>query len=85
MLGYPAKCLPCLLCLLCTCAFTLQIDEMDYERRMAAYSELTADTWQAFSQRQAAPLLHHCLHDLRNAGGTPYIALGWACRSCCSC
>ena len=46
----------------------LQIDELDYGRRMAAYAALTPAAWQPLSQRQAAPLLHTCLHDLRNAG-----------------
>jgi hypothetical protein len=41
---------------------------MDYERRMAAYAQLLAPAWQRLNARQAAPLLHHCLHDLRNAG-----------------
>lgn len=49
----------------------LQIDELDYERRMAGYSRLVPDTWQAMTARQAAPLLHTCLHDLRNAGALP--------------
>lgn len=46
--------------------FPWQIDELDYERRMAAYSRLTPATWQSLSARQAAPLLHTSLHDLRN-------------------
>lgn len=46
-----------------------QIDELDYERRMAAYSRLIPAAWQPLTLRQAAPLLHTCLHDLRNAGG----------------
>ncbi|EFN57812.1 hypothetical protein CHLNCDRAFT_51116 [Chlorella variabilis] len=44
-----------------------EIDELDYGRRMAAYAALTPAAWQPLSQRQAAPLLHTCLHDLRNA------------------
>jgi len=36
---------------------------------MAAYSRLTPAAWQPLSMRQAAPLLHTCLHDLRNGGG----------------
>lgn len=51
-----------------------QIDELDYAQRMAAYSRLTPATWQPLNMRQAAPLLHTCLHDLRNAGGWS----GWA-------
>ncbi|PRW58885.1 small subunit processome component 20-like protein [Chlorella sorokiniana] len=46
---------------------TTEIDELDYERRMAAYSRLLPAAWQPLSVRQAAPLLHTCLHDLRNA------------------
>ncbi|PSC76593.1 small subunit processome component 20-like protein [Micractinium conductrix] len=46
---------------------TTEIDEMDYEKRMAAYACLTPDAWAAMAARQAAPLLHTCLHDLRNA------------------
>lgn len=38
---------------------------------MAAYSRLTPDAWQPLSLRQAAPLLHTCLHDLRNGGEAP--------------
>lgn len=34
---------------------------------MAAYARLTPEAWQPLSQRQAAALLHTCLHDLRNA------------------
>lgn len=33
---------------------------------MAAYSSLTPAAWQPLTQRQAAPLLHHCMHNLRN-------------------
>ncbi|KAL4860053.1 Small subunit processome component 20 [Chlorella vulgaris] len=46
---------------------TTEIDELDYGRLMAAYSHLTPAAWQPMSLRQAAPLVHHCLHDLRNA------------------
>ena len=54
-----------------------QIDELDYGHRMDAYTRLTPATWQPLSLRQAAPLVHHCLHDLRNAGGS----LAWP--ACC--
>lgn len=45
-----------------------EIDEGDYDRRMAAYAALLPAAWAALTARQAAPLLHQCLHDLRNAG-----------------
>ncbi|KAL4434124.1 hypothetical protein ABPG75_000565 [Micractinium tetrahymenae] len=44
-----------------------EIDELDYERRMAGYSRLLPDAWQPMAARQATPLVHTCLHDLRNA------------------
>lgn len=38
---------------------------------MAGYSRLLPDVWEPMTARQAAPLLHTCLHDLRNGGEAP--------------
>lgn len=46
---------------------TTEIDEPDYERRMGAYGQLTPERWGSFSLLAAAPLLQHCVRDLRNA------------------
>eukprot|EP00887_Chlorella_sp_A99_P000887 scaffold5.g887.t1 len=47
---------------------TAAIDELDYESRLAAYAQLLPTAWAGLAPPQAAPLLHHCFHDLRNAG-----------------
>ena len=43
-----------------------ELDEPDYEARMAAYGKLTVDTWSGLSVLSAAPLVQHCARDLRN-------------------
>ncbi|KAK9818396.1 hypothetical protein WJX72_012002 [[Myrmecia] bisecta] len=46
---------------------TREVDELDYDARLAAYAQLLPSTWAGFGRLEALPLLHHCLHDLRNA------------------
>jgi ABC-type cobalamin transport system ATPase subunit len=45
---------------------TTDIDEPEYEIRMAAYQQLSVEFWQGSTQLQALPLLHRVLLDLRN-------------------
>ncbi|GFR52618.1 hypothetical protein Agub_g15134, partial [Astrephomene gubernaculifera] len=43
------------------------LDELDYDKRMAAYGSLTAAAWGGMDRLQALPLLLTGLYDLRNA------------------
>ncbi|EFJ49017.1 hypothetical protein VOLCADRAFT_104545 [Volvox carteri f. nagariensis] len=43
------------------------LDEVDYDRRLAAYGSLTAAAWGDMDRLQALPLLLTSLYDLRNA------------------
>lgn len=44
----------------------LQVDEADYDARLAAYAQLSPSLWAGLQPWQAAPLVHACLADLRN-------------------
>ena len=43
----------------------LQIDAMDYDRRLQAYGRLRAEAWGRMGPVQALPLLHQSLADMR--------------------
>lgn len=42
-----------------------QVDAMDYDRRLQAYSALKPEAWAAMAPVQALPLLHQSLSDMR--------------------
>ena len=42
------------------------MEALDYDARLGAYSRLLPGTWAGMAPVQALPLLHACLHDLRN-------------------
>jgi U3 small nucleolar RNA-associated protein 20 len=43
-----------------------ELDEPDYDARMAAYSRLKPDVWAGATPLSLPPLLHTCLRDLKN-------------------
>ena len=43
----------------------LQIDAMDYDKRLQAYSSLKAEVWARMVPVQALPLLHQSVSDMR--------------------
>ena len=43
----------------------LQIDAMDYDKRLQAYSSLKAEAWARMVPVQALPLLHQSVSDMR--------------------
>jgi U3 small nucleolar RNA-associated protein 20 len=45
---------------------TTEIDEADYETRMAAYTQLNSELWAGLSSLAAAPLVQLCARDLRS-------------------
>lgn len=45
---------------------TVEIDEPDYETRIAAYTQLNSELWAGFSSLAAAPLVQLCARDLRS-------------------
>ncbi|KAL4521880.1 hypothetical protein Ndes2526B_g01987 [Nannochloris sp. 'desiccata'] len=45
---------------------TTEIDEADYETRMAAYTQLNREIWAGLSSLAAAPLVQLCARDLRS-------------------
>ncbi len=61
----------------------MQVDEPDYDSRMAAYSRLTPPGWRALGAG-LPPLVHHCAYDLRNGddlGGCACWLMQTACGS----
>lgn len=49
----------------------VQLDEPDYDQRLAAYRQLQAGAWRSFPHAGACALLHRCLRDLREASDLP--------------
>ena len=47
------------------CRAWCQVDAMDYDRRLQAYSALKPEAWAAMAPVQALPLLHQSLSDMR--------------------
>ncbi len=47
------------------CGLLLQIDAMDYDKRLQAYSSLKAEAWARMIPVQALPLLHQSVSDMR--------------------
>lgn len=41
-------------------------NDLDYDRRLEAYSKLSTEAWKGFFEPAALPLMHTCLHDIAN-------------------
>lgn len=55
----------------------MQVDEVDYDARMAAYGRLTPEAWRGFAGVALPPLIHQCAHDLRNPDDLGGLGLGF--------